>query len=89
MTDEVSTPQPKKKRPKRTTRRRSRAERNAEDHGSIGAPDKLRNAVFGDRNELRQIRVACGHLKRVKQPESKHIHRFIERVFEIAGVHQS
>jgi hypothetical protein len=87
--DEAETSQPAKKRTKRTSRRKKRADKEAEDYGGIGAPDKLRNAVFGDRNELRQIRVACGHLKRVKQPESKHIHRFIERVFEIAGVAQS
>lgn len=85
---EVAT-RPASKKARRAKKKKSRAERDAEDHGSIGAPDRLRNAVFGDRNELHQIRLACGHLKRVKNPGAQHIHRFIERVFTIAGVEQA
>jgi hypothetical protein len=44
--------------------------------------------MFADGDKLNDIRLACGHLKRIGQPGPAHLQKFIERVFAIAGVGQ-
>lgn len=49
---------------------------------------KYTSRLFDDGRKLREIAVACGHLKRVKTPGPVHLEKFIDRVFSIAGVAQ-
>jgi hypothetical protein len=42
--------------------------------------------LFADGRKLHDLRLVCGHLKRVAQPGPVHLQKFIERVFAIAGV---
>jgi hypothetical protein len=44
--------------------------------------------LFDDQRNLHEIRLACGHLKRVAAPGPEHLQKFIDRVFTIAGVEQ-
>jgi hypothetical protein len=46
---------------------------------------KLHAAVFGEREKLHQVRLACGHLRRIADPGPDHIHKFVKRVFDIVG----
>jgi hypothetical protein len=45
--------------------------------------------LFDDGRKLHDLRLACGHLKRVAQPGPVHLQKFIDRVFTIAGVGES
>jgi hypothetical protein len=47
--------------------------------------DKLRLAVFGEREKLHRVRLACGQLKRIADPGPEHIHTFVKRIFDIVG----
>jgi hypothetical protein len=49
---------------------------------------KYTSRLFNDGRKLREIAVACGHLKRVGAPGPVHLQKFIDRVFSIAGVEQ-
>jgi hypothetical protein len=44
---------------------------------------KLHTAVFGERTKLHEVRLACGHLRRIANPGPEHIHKFVKRVFDI------
>lgn len=44
--------------------------------------------LFEDGRKLHEIRLACGHLKRVGAPGPVHLQKFIDRVFSIVGVEQ-
>lgn len=49
---------------------------------------KYTSRLFQDGRKLHEIRLACGHLKRVGAPGPVHLQKFIDRVFSIAGVEQ-
>jgi hypothetical protein len=68
--------------PKRTKRVRPAAT-----NGAVNV-SKLTERMFADGDKLNDIRLACGHLRRVAQPGPMHLQKFIERVFAIAGVGQ-
>lgn len=42
--------------------------------------------LFDDGRKLHELRLTCGHLKRVANPGPGHLQKFIDRVFAIAGV---
>jgi hypothetical protein len=47
---------------------------------------KFTSRLFDDKRKLREIAVACGHLKRVAEPGPTHVAKFIDRVFALAGI---
>ena len=49
---------------------------------------KYTSRLFNDGRKLHEVRLACGHLKRVGTPGAVHLQKFIDRVFSIAGVEQ-
>lgn len=58
----------------------------AEQNGNLGESGKIRKAIYGSTEELHQIRLACANLKRAKNPGPANVSKFIDRVFEVAGV---
>lgn len=54
--------------------------------GVNGAPDKLRAAVFQNEGAIKAVAQACSNLKRIKDPGPEHIMKFVDRVFNCAGV---
>lgn len=42
-----------------------------------------------DSRKLRELRTACGHLRRVASPQPQHIEKFINKVFALAGIEES
>jgi selenocysteine-specific translation elongation factor len=47
---------------------------------------KYTERLFEDGRKLHDLRMACGHLKRIAAPGPVHLQKFIDRVFAIAGV---
>lgn len=64
---------------------RKRRERAVEPNFNSSAVN-FTQRLFEDGEKLYEIRLACGHLKRVRQPGAEHLKKFIEHVFTIAGV---
>jgi len=63
-------------------------EQAADNNGAMGEATKYTARLFDDGRKVHQIRLACGHLKRVAQPVPKHLQSFIDRVFGIVGVEE-